>query len=334
MRFHYEFILRRAMMPEASKSIVDESYWALQQRETRVAMGAELAEKEATLAGITFNDEETAAFAERDRLASAMERAKGKTWSRAMAALNAWRDEHSKGRWVDAHRRFELRKTLRMEVDTLRDSITRWDAAPLLNVAPQERCLREWGMLSHMESGVRTTELGQIASEVAEGNCILMPLLAISDRTKDLTADEIACILAGFLREGAGIRRESEPTLADAGLRAEALDVLYWLDERTQALMESEERAGVSSPADFWRLSASWVVIVSRWLAGAGLTEIAAEFGLFEGNVQRGLLRVANILEEWATVCELRRDLTGLEKVRAFRFLRDEIVTDSLYLRL
>jgi len=33
-------------------------------------------------------------------------------------------------------------------------------------------------------------------------------------------------------------------------------------------------------------------------------------------------------------VCELRRDLVGLEKVRAFRFLRDEIVTDSLYLRL
>jgi superfamily II RNA helicase len=339
MRFHYEFILRRAMMPVSAKSIVDESYWALQQREARVAMGAELAEKEAALADITFNEEETAAFAERDRLAAAMERAKGKAWSRTMAALNAWRDEHSKGRWVDAHRRFELRKTLRMEVEVLRDSITRWDAAPLLNVAPQERCLREWGMLSHTESGCRTTELGQMASETAEGNCILMPLLAISDRTKDLTAAEIACILAGFLRESAGIRRESEPTLADAGLRTEALDVLYWLDDRTQALMEAEERAGVSSPSDFWRLSSSWVVIVSRWLgigcdAPKGLSEIAAEFGIFEGNVQRGLLRVANILEEWCLLCELRRDLVGLEKIRAFRFLRDEIVTDSLYLRL
>jgi hypothetical protein len=98
--------------------------------------------------------------------------------------------------------------------------------------------------------------------------------------------------------------------------------------------MDTEERAGVSSPADFWRLSALWVAVTARWISGSGLTDIAAEFGLFEGNVQRGLLRVANILEEWTTVCELRRDLAGLEKIRAFRFLRDEIVTDSLYLRL
>jgi hypothetical protein len=99
-------------------------------------------------------------------------------------------------------------------------------------------------------------------------------------------------------------------------------------------MMTIEDEARVRSPEDFWRLSAPWVVIVARWLAGAGLSEIAAEFGIYEGNVQRGLLRVANILEEWAVVCELRRDLEGLEKIRAFRFLRDEIVVDSLYLRL
>jgi hypothetical protein len=100
-------------------------------------------------------------------------------------------------------------------------------------------------------------------------------------------------------------------------------------------------------------VTARWLGVGTSDASGAGLTEIAAEFGLFEGNVQRGLLRVANILEEWATVCELRRDLAGLEKIRGFRcgqetatlvthpervggfrFLRDEIVTDSLYLRL
>ena len=85
---------------------------------------------------------------------------------------------------------------------------------------------------------------------------------------------------------------------------------------------------------DFWQLSALWGCVVARWVAGAGLTEIASEFELFEGNIQRGLLRVANLLEEWAAICELRADLEGLERVRGLRFLRDEIVVDSLYLRL
>lgn len=362
MRFHYEFILRRAVAAAATGSpvtrIVDESYWAQQQREARVELGVALAEKEAVLAAITFNEEETAAFAERDRLAHVLEHgAKGKTWKRTMDALSAWRDAHKGGKWVSAHKRFEDRKTLRMERANLVEQIERWDAAPLLNMAPQERCLREWGFLSHIDEG-HASELGKCASEVAEGHCILMPVLALSDRTKDLTAPEIACILAGFLREGSGCPKSSEPTLVDAGLRPEVLDVLYWLDDRTQALMESEGMAGVRGPADFWRLSAPWVVITARWLglgceAPRGLTEIASEFGLFEGNVQRGLLRVANILDEWATVCELRRDLEGLEKIRAFRcgqetatlpthpfrmggfrFLRDDIVVDSLYLRL
>jgi superfamily II RNA helicase len=352
MRFHYEFILRRSLMPGASRSIVDESYWALQQREARVELGKSLAEKEATLATIAFNDEEATAFTELDSLTTAVESAKGNSWKRATAALKAWKDEYSKPKWAGATRRFEQRRVLRAEVATLSKQIADWDAAPLLNVGSQEQCLREWGFLAPVSTGGKlvipseTREgflpaaaeepvplLGQMASEVAEGHCILMPLLAMSDKTKDLTAEEIACLLAGFLSEGGG-PKDREPTLADTGLRREALDILYWVDDRTNALMDTEERAGVSSPADFWRLSALWVAVTARWISGSGLTDIAAEFGLFEGNVQRGLLRVANILEEWTTVCELRRDLAGLEKIRAFRFLRDEIVTDSLYLRL
>jgi hypothetical protein len=55
---------------------------------------------------------------------------------------------------------------------------------------------------------------------------------------------------------------------------------------------------------------------------------------LFEGNVQRGLLRVANLLEEWGSVATLRQDLATLEKLSSLRFLRDEVIVDSLYLRL
>jgi hypothetical protein len=146
----------------------------------------------------------------------------------------------------------------------------------------------------------------------------------------DLTGEETACVLAGFLRG----KSEDPPALEDAGLRREALDVLYWLDREARACQRIEDKHGVHSPSDFWDLSAQWVCVASRWLGGYGLTEIAREFGLFEGNVQRGLLQIANILEEWGAVATLRQDLATLEKLASLRFLRNEVIVDSLYLRL
>jgi superfamily II RNA helicase len=192
---------------------------------------------------------------------------------------------------------------------------------------PSLHALEAMGLLE----GLKLTPLGIMATEVNEGHNILMPLLAESGKVAGLTAEETACVLAGFLREG---NDDAPPSLDSAGLGAQALAALNWLDRRAYACQTDEDRAGVVSPPDFWNLSSLWVCVAARWLAGAGLTEIALEFGLFEGNVQRGLMRVANLLEEWAAICELRRDLAALERIRGLRFLRDEVIVDSLYLRL
>jgi hypothetical protein len=73
---------------------------------------------------------------------------------------------------------------------------------------------------------------------------------------------------------------------------------------------------------------------VAQWLAGDSISQIASAFGMFEGNIQRALLRIANILEEWAAIATVRRDLATLEALASLRFLRDEIVIDSIYLRM
>jgi hypothetical protein len=159
-----------------------------------------------------------------------------------------------------------------------------------------------------------------------------MPLLATSEKCKDLTGAEIACILAGFLREGGG--QEESADIYGVGLRSEVTDVLTWIDGQARALEREEDRLRYFSPTGYWDLSPLWVCVTARWIAGVGLTQLAAEFEMFEGNIQRGLMRIANLLEEWGSLATLRRDLPMLEKLGALRFLRDEIVVDSLYLRL
>ena len=200
-----------------------------------------------------------------------------------------------------------------------------WDAAPLLCLEPQEACLQEWGFFE--ADGLSL--LGISGTEINEGHMILMPLLAASGHTDSLTGEEIACVLAGFLREGS---KDDAPSIN--GVSKAVKGALYWIDDQSRLCQETESRYRVHSPNDFWTLSSLWVCITSQWLAGAGISEIATEFGLFDGNVQRGLLRISNLLEEWGSIATLRKDLATLEKLASLRFLRDDIVMDSLYLRL
>ena len=328
MRFHYDFILRHRLAPAGDRlPIAELSYWAEQQKETRTVLIAEITRLVAQLGPLSLSAEEHAAFSVKEALDERVRTARNAAQRKAKMDLALWEDEHEGPRWISAAARYKKWLPLKAEHDRLVLSVTEWDSKPLLALGPQEAALRDWGFLP-ADGAEGLTELGICATEVAEGHNILMPLLAVEGRLADLTAEEIACVLAGFLREGG---KDVEVTLETSGVRREALDALYWINDRALSLQRSEREP---SPESFWNLSALWVCVTARYVAGCTVTQIAEEFGLFEGNVQRGLMRVANLLEEWSAICEIRRDLAGLEKVRALCFLRDDIIVDSLYLRL
>jgi superfamily II RNA helicase len=328
MRFHYDFILKVAVAKTGSKlQIAEQSYWAVQQQATRVSLGLELEslkERVDTL-NTTLSADQKKAFREKAALEHEVACTVNAKRKKAQQALTRWSVEND---WAaKLQKSYDLFHAVETEYMKKQAACSAWDAAPLLALGPLEACLTDWGFLD--SDGL--TPLGVSATEVNEGHGILMPLLAFSDRTADLTAEEIACVLAGFLNES---RVDDPPTLGASGLRRSSLEVLWWIDAKVADCQKSEAKHGVIGPTAFWELSSLWVCIAARWLAGAGLTEIAVEFGLFEGNVLRGLMRIANLLEEWGSLATLRRDLATLEKLGSLRFLRDEVVVDSLYLRL
>jgi len=317
MRFHYDFLLKQILTGDGS--VAEKSYWAREQRAQRVSLGLELAALERPAPP---HYEEMAELAALEELVASSVNAKRK---KAQLALNQWLADHDFKNMERLKATYAAYAEVQAQRRRLADTIASWDASPLLCLEPQKECLREFGFL---EDG-KLTATGVAATEVNEGHAILMPMLAASGRLADLTGEETACVLAGFLRG-----KSEDTALEDSGLRREALDVLYWLDRQARTCQRTEDKHGVHSPSDFWDLSAQWVCVASRWLGGYGLTEIAREFGLFEGNVQRSLLQIANILEEWGAVATLRQDLATLEKLTSLRFLRNEVIVDSLYLRL
>jgi superfamily II RNA helicase len=75
---------------------------------------------------------------------------------------------------------------------------------------------------------------------------------------------------------------------------------------------------------------------VWRWLHGATVQEICADYEIYEGNLMRLLSKAANILEEWRSLATLSKDTEMLEKMRGLetKLARDLAAGDSLYLRL
>jgi len=328
MRFHYDFILKHKL--SGSKlQIAEQSYWALQQRATRVALGVELESLKGRVAtlDVTLTAEQKKAFREKAALELEVSCSVNAKRKKAQQALTRWSAENDYKNMAQLQKAYDTFNVTETEYTKKQMEIHIWDTTPLLALEPQEACLKEWGFLDS-EGGI--TSVGIAATEVNEGHGILMPLLAFSDRAADLTAEEIACILASFIEDN----RDDAPPPEAMRLRKEAMDVMCWINTQVADCQKSEAEHGILEYDGFWNCSTLWVCIVQEWLAGAGLTEIAATSGMFEGNIQRGLLRVANLLEEWGAIATLRRDLATLEKLATLNFLRNEVIMDSLYLRL
>jgi superfamily II RNA helicase len=75
---------------------------------------------------------------------------------------------------------------------------------------------------------------------------------------------------------------------------------------------------------------------VWRWLGGATAQELCADYGFYEGNLMRSLLKLVNILEEFRSLATLATDTEMLETMKGVeeKLLRDVATCDSLYLRL
>jgi superfamily II RNA helicase len=83
-------------------------------------------------------------------------------------------------------------------------------------------------------------------------------------------------------------------------------------------------------------LNSYWIEPLWKWLDGADATALCVEYGLFEGNLQRTILKVVNLVEEWTVLATFKKDVKMLETIRGVdAALKHGIATtDSLYLRL
>ncbi len=351
IQFHYDFVLKAVHLASAGagstvplwERLLEKSYWMVQREGALSALRKELETAHEALATqqSKLTAAQRAAFEERadlEQKARTLTNAKQKA---AKLALKRWTEEHDTAAWRLAE------ATWRKECDTQATVLaiqTEWDAAISGGLSdrltPILRALREWGLVDGYASNVRLSETepafptlshaGILATEVNEGNPILMTKLYLSGLLAAKTATEIVGTLAAFITDGIP---------GDVGI-ADVPPLLPAVFRQLQDWCVQGERIdrnhGIESPPTFWRVHPYWDTVVTAWMEGTDAATLVRDFGLYEGNLMRGLLKVANLVDEWLAMATFCGDLDMLDCMRDVRgtLLRGIAQPESLYLRM
>jgi superfamily II RNA helicase len=143
---------------------------------------------------------------------------------------------------------------------------------------------------------------------------------------------EVLAVLASCIVEGK--KKEEEPTVEELDVPETVKDALYELNTIWNKLRDCENSVK-SSPSE-WPLGTFWIGPMWRWMEGESVATLCSDYGIYEGNLIRTALKLANMLEEWRSMAGYCGHVDLLDKFNMAHELiqREAVIQDSLYLHL
>jgi superfamily II RNA helicase len=331
MDFHYEFLLKTALNQGLDwKHIMENSYWSQQRR---VELGDIQLELEVLLheqVALGLDEKTIADCKERETLEQTLKSTVNAAKKKAQQALESWKNSHVGAFWELLWKRWGSYKALSERIHRLKQTISYLEN----NKGSVEANLAFLERGGFMTADRKPTFCGTLATEVNEGHSLLLAKAYEKKIGYSFTKEELVCFLAGFLGEAE--KNMETVSLSSIGVSREVEDALYYVDDVARELMVIENDCHTSSREGYWSLHAGWIDAMRNWYLGEEAATICSEYGLYEGNFIRTILKLGNLIEEWismATYCEHTEVLQKLEG------LKDEIVRgvakpQSLYLLL
>lgn len=345
MTFHYDFLLKTLQAGNLDwLQLLKDSYWHKRFEQQLAAGRRELQQLEVEREALDILEAELDDLEERDRLAATLKTATNAARKKAQQEWGTWENRHAGARWAKLIKEVWPKwQTLSKEVWGLKEHLAAAED-PTMDIWARLRALEAFGLLEqgscNPDSTPRLTALGTASTEVNEGHEILLAAAARAGLFKGLNGREVVAVLAVFLKEGqesaglVGLDSFAVPDRVKGGVQR--------IQEMADGFREKERGfpgaalQGVGDPF-YWDVNVTWLEPIWRWLDG-GLTmgELCADYGSYEGNVMRVLMKLVNLLEEWRSVATLAEDVEGLEIVKGLELeiMREVAVCDSLYLRI
>jgi superfamily II RNA helicase len=109
------------------------------------------------------------------------------------------------------------------------------------------------------------------------------------------------------------------------------------VDEVAYEYRQMEDKTQIQlAKQGFWEIHTTWIEPLQRWLSGEDVAVLCSEYGLYEGNFIRSVLKVANMVEEWVSLATFTKSIELLQLLEGLKekLVRDIVRPESLYLNL
>jgi superfamily II RNA helicase len=322
MTFHYEFILKTFQRKDLRwLDILGQSYWY-----SRHSKLIESCEKEiASLSNNSYiSEDEIVQMTIFEQLQDKVKNSVNASRRNAQRELETWKNTHQGARWYNLEKEAWPRyKRDKKELAGLEKDLAALKE-PERDIYPVLKTLEDFGFMSDGQ----LTPLGISATEVNEGHTILMPLFWEGTSRSALSPQETLATLAVFLGEGT-----QQSVVTNTNVQGSINEI----SAIARKCMDYERANRLTSPShNYWDINTEYVEIIWNWVNGSTLSEISANYGIFEGNFIRILMKLASILEEWKVLASIAKDTVTLNSLAdAHNLLQVGFASsESLYLNL
>jgi superfamily II RNA helicase len=312
--------------------VLESSYWNAQRQHMKRDAQSQLTTLEQEELTIKITEDQIHDLFDRDTLVNTVKTSVNAPKRKAQQELERWNERHRGPTWVEAMANYERINKLHIECRKLRDFMSSCSAPTSERVDPVLNALKSWGALE--DDRHTLTKFGIYATEINEGNSLLIAKLYDSQLLKNATEEEIVTVLGSFIVDGEALTKSSHPT--EIPVSDTIRETLLKIDEWGYQGVQIDKEFGITSPDSFWSLATLWVQIAQDWLAGASAAHISKTYDIYEGNLMRGLHKLVSIVNEWTAVATINGDVDMLAKLRETpqKLTRDIAIPESLYLRL
>ena len=338
MDFHYDFILKTLQSGTLEwLKISQDSFWHKQIMAEADGQRRQIDSIKATLEAIGITEAEVTAVEEGRELEARFKSSVNAAKRTAQAALEAWKNKHAGPSWLLTKKKsddYVSTKTILLREEAILRQMEATTAGPMATI----RFLEAAGFLKDVAdptsiSSANLTLKGILATEVNEGNPILLVEAYDAGHFTSMEAADIIVVLASFMQE----KQEREGAMLNKlAISARVKHCLWEIDHLARVFTDKEQDVGVATAAGFWDLSMYWLEPISRWLAGETAATICSEFGIYEGNLYKALMSLNNMLNEVIAIATYCQHTDMIEKLKGCgdALLRDIAINDSLYLRI
>ena len=324
MKFNYDFILKTTQSENLSwVDLVEKSYYYAQIQRTVNSISIEKAHFQEELLSITLSEEQKESCEKEIFYKEQLKITTNAARRKIQGIYESWRSKNP-DKIMDPLRKIYNRfTTLNKNIEDITEDLKYYNNFQI-TLEPYFRVLQE---LDFMKEDKTLTQKGINATEVNEGNALLMAELYEEKVFESLNQQDILKVLSSFMESD---QKESKLFETNDSVKR----VLNFGEKICKMIEKVERKYNISF--DEWKLNYEYINVLEDLFDGSSVGTVCETYGIMEGNLTRFLLKLLNIVDELKNIGILNKDVLLLEKledVKSYDFYKIAI-PESLYLHI